>query len=275
MAKNTLFTPHGGFLLVVTSILVVTTLYFHSSNLSDVSFSFPVAYNLSKGKLSSITVSPFSKPDARTHVEINDGSVSILSYVLQRLGTFENKAGGVTSILGILDFFGLHDTHGFEPLKVRPVNPEMRAIGTAAKKHRLLGGGGAALDSTASHTDSMLPEGHYHERLYHHNYSDHSIHKHSWMVLEEVDGLHNQEVVMVVTSTTVNSGLFLRERCAHVAGCCQCLLPLTIYPFSTVSNLNPRLSTNTCMPYHSQHYSHRPHCMSHLYLSIYMQIIVQ
>lgn len=56
------------------------------------------------------------------------------------------------------------------------------------------------------------PAGHYHERLYHHNYSDHSVHRHSWMVLEEVDGLQNKDVVMLVTSTMVQEGLYLRER---------------------------------------------------------------
>jgi len=44
---------------------------------------------------------------------------------------------------------------------------------------------------------------------------NHSIsHKRAWMHLDEVDGLKNEEVVMVVTSTVTREGYFLRERCA-------------------------------------------------------------
>ena len=37
-------------------------------------------------------------------------------------------------------------------------------------------------------------------------------HKKSWMVLEEVDGLKNEDVVMLVTSTYAQEFRFLRER---------------------------------------------------------------
>jgi len=53
---------------------------------------------------------------------------------------------------------------------------------------------------------------HYHERLYGHNYTDsgHSYHKKPWMIFETVDGLQNDNVVMVITSTSQQT--FLRER---------------------------------------------------------------
>ena len=53
---------------------------------------------------------------------------------------------------------------------------------------------------------------HYHERLYGHNYTDsgHSYHKKPWMIFETVDGLQNDDVVMVITSTSKQT--FLRER---------------------------------------------------------------
>lgn len=37
-------------------------------------------------------------------------------------------------------------------------------------------------------------------------------HKNAWMRLEEVDGLKNTDVVMVVTSTAIKDGYILRER---------------------------------------------------------------
>ena len=53
---------------------------------------------------------------------------------------------------------------------------------------------------------------HYHERLYGHNFTDsgHSFHKKPWMIFETVDGLQNDDVVMVITSTSQQT--FLRER---------------------------------------------------------------
>lgn len=51
---------------------------------------------------------------------------------------------------------------------------------------------------------------HYHERLYTHNFTDKSVHKKSWMLFEVVDGLQNDDIVMVITSTSKQT--FLRER---------------------------------------------------------------
>ena len=59
--------------------------------------------------------------------------------------------------------------------------------------------------------DNMHPH-HYHERLYGHNFTDsgHSYHKKPWTIFETVDGLENDDVVMVITSTSKQT--FLRER---------------------------------------------------------------
>ena len=58
---------------------------------------------------------------------------------------------------------------------------------------------------------------HYHERLYGHNFTDsgHSYHMKPWMIFETVDGLQNDDVVMVITSTSQQT--FLRERYAVLA----------------------------------------------------------
>lgn len=70
--------------------------------------------------------------------------------------------------------------------------------------------------STAAFPHYMIqPSGHYHQRMYHHNYHNQSVHsRQPWTVLEEVDGLRNDEVVMVVLSTWSFDGLYLRERYA-------------------------------------------------------------
>lgn len=43
----------------------------------------------------------------------------------------------------------------------------------------------------------------------HHNHTDH---KKAWMTLAEVDGLKNEEVIMMVTSTAAHGEVYLWER---------------------------------------------------------------
>ncbi len=53
-----------------------------------------------------------------------------------------------------------------------------------------------------------------HTHSLHFNHSE--DHRSAWMHLEEVDGLKNTDVVMVVTSTSIKDGYLLRERYAAV-----------------------------------------------------------
>ena len=45
-----------------------------------------------------------------------------------------------------------------------------------------------------------------------HHLNNNTVHKKAWMHLQEVNGLKNEEVVMVVTSTEANEGYYIRER---------------------------------------------------------------
>jgi hypothetical protein len=45
-----------------------------------------------------------------------------------------------------------------------------------------------------------------------HVFNHNSTHKKAWMHMHEVNGLKNEEVVMVVTSTVTKEGYYLRER---------------------------------------------------------------
>jgi hypothetical protein len=53
----------------------------------------------------------------------------------------------------------------------------------------------------------------HHHKLYHQfNETNQSPHKKAWMALEVVDGLRNEDVVMLVTSTWGNKFFYLRSR---------------------------------------------------------------
>ena len=54
--------------------------------------------------------------------------------------------------------------------------------------------------------------GKYHNRMYGYNASAPGAHKKAWMVLETVNGLKNEDVVMLVTSTSQKHFTYLRER---------------------------------------------------------------
>jgi hypothetical protein len=45
-----------------------------------------------------------------------------------------------------------------------------------------------------------------------HHFNHSVVHPHAWQQLHEVDGLKNEEVIVVVTSTATNNGYLLRER---------------------------------------------------------------
>lgn len=54
-------------------------------------------------------------------------------------------------------------------------------------------------------------ENQYHRKTYNYNATEH-FHRKPWLALEEVDGLRNEDVVMMVTSTGSFEFKFLRER---------------------------------------------------------------
>ncbi len=69
----------------------------------------------------------------------------------------------------------------------------------------------SSLDNAAKHSRRLeSKKGAYHHKMYAHNGTD--THKKSWMVLEQVNGLKNEEVAVFVTSTNNYEGAFLRER---------------------------------------------------------------
>jgi hypothetical protein len=57
----------------------------------------------------------------------------------------------------------------------------------------------------------LLGDAH-HEKMYGYNDSAHHAHEKAWMALEVVDGLRNEDVVMMVTSSEVKDFHYLRER---------------------------------------------------------------
>lgn len=59
--------------------------------------------------------------------------------------------------------------------------------------------------------------GHYHNRMYGYNASVPGAHKKAWMVLETVNGLKNEDVVMLVTSTSQKHFVYLRERSVYLS----------------------------------------------------------
>lgn len=67
---------------------------------------------------------------------------------------------------------------------------------------------------SASKVERHLDElpGKYHNRMYGYNASAPGAHKKAWMVLETVNGLKNEDVVMLVTSTSQKKFAYLRER---------------------------------------------------------------
>jgi hypothetical protein len=53
----------------------------------------------------------------------------------------------------------------------------------------------------------------YHHKMYNYTSSKNSsTHKKAWMALAEVDGLKNEDVVMLITSTSVQNFKYIRER---------------------------------------------------------------
>lgn len=78
--------------------------------------------------------------------------------------------------------------------------------------------GACTFTTSSNDTDSNSkrrleePPGKYHHRMYGYNASEPGAHKKAWMALETVDGLKNEDVVMLVTSTTQKQFTYLRER---------------------------------------------------------------
>jgi hypothetical protein len=57
---------------------------------------------------------------------------------------------------------------------------------------------------------------HHHKMYLQFNESNHFPHKKAWMALEVVDGLRNEDVVMLVTSTWGKQFFYLRSRYTHL-----------------------------------------------------------
>jgi hypothetical protein len=61
-----------------------------------------------------------------------------------------------------------------------------------------------------STTPTFFHRSEHHHSIYSHNFS--KPHNKSWSVLSEINGLKNEDVVMLVTSTSTKGFLFIRER---------------------------------------------------------------